>query len=341
MDQAQIKAWIDALGIPALFVADDTRIIAANDLAISVYNLNVAGLIYSAALRQPAAIEAIHACLEYHKIQTARIHHIENGTDTVFDLRCAYIDKGLRGVLITLKDLTDEGKNTQLHRDFVANVSHELRTPLTAISGFIETLQGSAKKDEKALDRFLGMMARQSARMDRLVSDLLSLSRIEAQERQRPSDTVYLHDLLATVIESYKAQDVEIISQLNAHDHAVQADADQLHQVFSNLIENAVKYGQAGAPITVTTKNVACDARLRVPAIRMSVCDTGAGIDPIHLPRLTERFYRIDGHRSREKGGTGLGLAIAKHIISRHRGRFEIKSKISQGSEFTAIIPTR
>jgi len=339
MDQVQIKAWIDALGMPALFVADDTRIIAANNLAISVYNVNVVGLIYSAALRQPAAIRATHACLEHHKIQTARIHHTENGTDTAFDLRCAYIDKGLTGVLITLKDRTEEDRNIQLHRDFVANVSHELRTPLTAISGFIETLQGAAKKDEKVLDRFLGMMAGQSARMDRLVSDLLTLSRIDAQERQRPGDSVDLRDLLAKVVDGYTSSKITITTEFLAKEHLVLGDADQLHQVFANLIENAIKYGATGGMITVKSEDIVMDRRLRARSIGVSVCDTGEGIAPLHLPRLTERFYRIDDHRSHDKGGTGLGLAIVKHIVARHRGRLSISSIVSQGSEFKVIIP--
>ncbi|MGB7243806.1 MAG: ATP-binding protein, partial [Sulfitobacter sp.] len=223
-------------------------------------------------------------------------------------------------------------------------VSHELRTPLTALMGFIETLRGPARDDPAARDRFLGIMADEAGRMNRLVGDLLSLSRVEANERSRPDATVDLHKILNAVVHTNTqladVAGVDLDPDLEQGPVYMVGDADQLTQVFTNLIENAVKYGAAGGRVTLRMKTVARDPALRQPAVRVHVIDYGAGIDPLHLPRLTERFYRADNHRSRALGGTGLGLAIAKHIINRHRGRLLIDSELGQGAEFTVILPT-
>jgi two-component system phosphate regulon sensor histidine kinase PhoR len=217
----------------------------------------------------------------------------------------------------------------------VANVSHELRTPLTALLGFIETLRGAARDDAVARERFLGVMEREAARMNRLVSDLLQLSRVEAAERVRPADPVDLAQVLAMTLTAVRplaeAAGVELVFDAPGS-LVVPGDADQLTQVFQNLIENAVKYGGAGKRVTITLSQGDRGAEV-------AVRDLGEGIAAIHIPRLTERFYRVDSHRSREKGGTGLGLAIVKHIVNRHRGRLVIDSSEGKGSTFTVILP--
>ncbi|MGR3547335.1 MAG: sensor histidine kinase, partial [Roseovarius sp.] len=226
--------------------------------------------------------------------------------------------------------------------DFVANVSHELRTPLTALMGFIETLQGPARHDQVAIDRFLGIMQSEAARMERLVRDLLSLSRVESEERVRPRDEVNLGQVIGSVLHALRplARDRACDISFEAPEGmVVRGNDDQLQQVFTNLVENAIKYGGKDNRITITLERTPRDATLRAPAIVARVRDQGPGIDPLHIPRLTERFYRVDTHRSREMGGTGLGLAIVKHIVNRHRGRLRISSTPGEGSEFSVILP--
>ena len=248
----------------------------------------------------------------------------------------------LSGAAISIEDRSRDEETEQMRRDFVANVSHELRTPLTALMGFIETLRGPARNDAAARDRFLDIMEREAGRMNRLVGDLLSLSRVEQDERRRPVQAVDLAALLRAEVATLTPAALAAGAQLDLHGAAgkvlIPGDADQLVQVFRNLIENAVKYGGGGV-VQVTLERLAHEPVLRGPAWSVTVADRGEGIEPQHLPRLTERFYRVDAHRSRGKGGTGLGLAIVKHIVSRHRGRLRIESTRGQGSSFTVILP--
>lgn len=192
--------------------------------------------------------------------------------------------------------------------------------------------------------QFLEIMSSEAARMERLVSDLLSLSRVEAEERLPLRDKVAIGALLTSVLSSLvpRASEttVEIITELPEHDLSVRAEADQLRQVFTNLIENAIKYGGAGGKVLVSLSAVEGQPALRgQPGVLVKVKDFGAGIDPLHIPRLTERFYRVDSHRSRQVGGTGLGLAIVKHIVQRHRGRLRIDSDLGKGAEFSVLLP--
>ena len=247
------------------------------------------------------------------------------------------------GALIALLDDGGAELAEQMRRDFVANVSHELRTPLTAMMGFIETLRGPARNDAVARDRFLDIMETEAGRMNRLIGDLLSLSRVQAEERRRPSDAVDLAALLRGVADTLtpmaSAAGVEVDLRGTDRPVSLPGDHDQLVQVFQNLVENAVKYGGSGGVVTVTLRRVDHEPVLRGPGWAVDVEDRGDGIEAMHLPRLTERFYRVDTHRSRAKGGTGLGLAIVKHIVSRHRGRLRIDSEKGQGSRFTVILP--
>jgi two-component system phosphate regulon sensor histidine kinase PhoR len=220
--------------------------------------------------------------------------------------------------------------------DFVANASHELRTPLATLSGFIETLLGPAAEDAPARARFLSIMADEAGRMSRLIDDLLSLSRIEMDKYVRPSATLDLSGVFADVGKTLAMRLEQDQRRLELDVPAglppVVGDRDQILQVLHNLISNALKYGQSGTPITVR-------AEARDGQVRISVIDRGEGIAAEHLPRLTERFYRVDSQRSRKMGGTGLGLAIVKHIVERHRGRLEIESQPGQGSVFSFTLP--
>lgn len=241
-------------------------------------------------------------------------------------------------MIMTLQDLTTQRQTEAVRADFVANVSHELRTPLSTLVGFIETLQGPARGDQDAADRFLGIMRDQAARMARLVEDLLSLSKIEMNASVLPSGALDARDLLHTVVESLSLQaenNNQSITFEPANDLWVRGDADELTQVFWNLIENALKYGRDDGNVRVV---MAADEDGQ--GVRIDVIDDGEGIEEEHIDRLTERFYRVDKGRSRAMGGTGLGLAIVKHIVARHRGALNISSTIGKGSTFSVTLPT-
>jgi two-component system phosphate regulon sensor histidine kinase PhoR len=259
-------------------------------------------------------------------------------------LRAVETDVG-GGVLVCFEDVTHLEQAGQMRRDFVANVSHELRTPLTALLGFIETLRGPALGDVVATDRFLSMMQAEAERMEHLVHDLLSLSRVEAQERVRPTEPVDLNAMIGSVIHGLRPlarqSDVEIAADQPDTALTVPGDAEQLRQVVSNLIENAIKYGGQGKTIHVRLETTESEPLVRGPAAVITVRDEGPGIAPEHIPRLTERFYRVDSHRSRAMGGTGLGLAIVKHIVGRHRGRLRIESTPGRGGHVPGHPATR
>ncbi|MEM8790065.1 MAG: ATP-binding protein [Pseudomonadota bacterium] len=243
-------------------------------------------------------------------------------------------------VLVVIEDVTQNHLAAAVHRDFVANASHELKTPLSSIAGIIETLQGHARGDAAATERFVDMMASQTDRMKRLVEDLLSLNRIELNERIAPRETQPIRrivwetaDALLPVAEDHGvALDVAAASDL-PH---VRGNREELAQVFSNLIENAIKYGGEGTTVTIVVEP---EDAARPDMIGISVTDRGPGIAREHIPRLTERFYRVSISRSRERGGTGLGLAIVKHIVNRHRGELEIESELGDGSKFIVWLP--
>ena len=238
--------------------------------------------------------------------------------------------------LLTFHDLTAQRRVDRMRADFVANASHELRTPLASLSGFIETLQGPAKNDVEARERFLGIMVDQARRMSRLIDDLLSLSRIELNEHLRPQAVVDLVAIVGVVCDTLaplaKERGVELVVTGREQPLLVQGERDELTRLFENLIENALKYGGGGKRVEVVLAREGAEA---VATVR----DFGPGIAPEHLPRLTERFYRVDAQHSRAEGGTGLGLAIVKHILSRHRGRLAIESELGKGASFVARIP--
>ena len=244
-------------------------------------------------------------------------------------------------VLVAFHDLTPLRRVEQMRADFIANASHELRTPLAALAGFIETLQGSARDDAAARTRFLPIMQAQATRMARLIDDLLSLSRIELNAHLRPDKQVDLVAIMRQVADSLQtlARDrgVEISVKAAADRLQVLGDRDELMRVFENLIENALKYAASGKKIDIAAGVGEGGKNAREVAVK--VRDFGPGIAPEHLPRLTERFYRVDVTESRAQGGTGLGLALVKHILNRHGGRLTIASVPGQGATFTAHLP--
>lgn len=338
MDQDMLDEVLSGLPLPALMIGADERISGCNSAALTLLGAGLVGRHHAFVLRQPEVLAAITSAMVSRQMAEAR--HVIPGPSHEVIHRLTAAPVG-RFVLCTFEDLSDREQMDAMRRDFVANVSHELRTPLTSVLGFIETLRGPAREDHLARDRFLAIMQTEAERMVRLVRDLLHLSKVEAQERQRPTDRHDVARLIYSAAQSLRptADAAKVRLMLVGFDDPVEifADPDQITQVATNLIENAIKYGGSGKEVIVTLSH---EIGPRGPKVRLAVKDQGEGIDSFHLPRLAERFYRIDGHRSREKGGTGLGLAIVKHIAHRHRGRLVIDSAPGEGSTFSVLLPS-
>ena len=345
MPRTTIAQALCAVPDPMLRIDPAGQIDEVNPAAEALLGQWIRGRSYITALRQPALISEIETAFRNPGMPpaTARYARSDQAGETIYKVQVTPLDGDLGGVLLHFTDTSHLHEAEEMRRDFVANVSHELRSPLTALMGFIETLRGPAKDDPAARDRFLSIMEDQALRMNRLVGDLLSLSRVEAEERIRPSRDVDLRNLLDGVIaaldQTARDQDSAIGIEAAPGDYRLRGDMDQLTQVFMNLTENALKYGGPGRPVTLCLSEGEGRGAQRGPVVQVDVIDNGDGIDPIHLPRLTERFYRVDSHRSREMGGTGLGLAIVKHIVNRHRGRLRIFSEPGRGSTFSVILP--
>ncbi|MGB3243130.1 MAG: ATP-binding protein [Sulfitobacter sp.] len=342
MTDGPLTALLNALPLPTLAIDQGERIAAANKAAQTILGQGIEGRHFITVLRQPAVAEAVEQSL---KDDTSRVVPYLTGdgdTEVTYDVHVQRV-VGRRLVMVSLQDVTQLTQAGQMRRDFVANVSHELRTPLTSLMGFIETLKGPARDDVAARDRFLGIMGSEAERMNRLVGDLLSLSRVESQGRLRPTQRINLAGVITTTMRNLSAlaDEAKVVLNLDLGTSPIHVlgDSDQLQQVFTNLIENAIKYGGKNGVVDIAAQIVDHDPALRAPAVRIVVADHGPGIDPQHLPRLTERFYRADSHRSRALGGTGLGLAIVKHILNRHRGRLKVTSELGNGAQFTVSIP--
>ncbi|WP_439155887.1 sensor histidine kinase [Yoonia sp.] len=336
-----MAALINALPLAVMVVGDDDRVRAVNAPLEAMLGQNLLGKHHITALRQPAILDAIMLAREGAMPVTAQYMGREGDRDTTYRVVVAPADGN---IVISFEDRTATEYAGQMRRDFVANVSHELRTPLTALLGFIETLGGAARNDDAARDRFLAIMTHEANRMTRLVDDLLSLSRVEDDERVRPRGQVDIGELLESVIKGLEPQaasaDMTVTLEQPDQNVMVPGDHGQLVQVFTNLVENAIKYGASGGNVVVSLSPQAMHQRLRGEGVEIVVADQGEGIPAHHIPRLTERFYRVDSHRSRAIGGTGLGLAIVKHIVNRHRGRFSVESKQGQGTRVHVLLPT-
>lgn len=325
-----------------ILVDAEGRTVFANDLSdLGVAAMRI-GEHFTVSLRAPGLIDAVDQALTAGAA-TSVVFSRRRAQERHFSAFVGPVPEGAGDVraMIVVTEETQTRRAEQLHRDFVANASHELKTPLASITGFIETLQNSARSDPAVHERFLGIMAAQAERMKRLVEDLLSLNRIELKEHVAPREQVDLAAVLeaavAATLES--APDTGVVAApappASGAATMVRGDANELSQVFINLIENAYKYGaNRRAPVIRFVERA--DRR---GVIGVSVEDHGPGIAKEHLPRLTERFYRVDDAVSRNSGGTGLGLAIVKHVVSRHRGELTVDSALGRGSVFTVWLP--
>lgn len=358
------EAILEALHDPLVLVRRERQVIRANTAARGLFGERMVGRDLAASLRNPAVLQAVDAVLGGAASRTVEFT-LPVPVERIYEIRVKPFlrrhaaespdgEGDERIAILTLYDITTIKRSEQMRADFIANASHELRTPLSSLSGFIETLRGPARDDPEASERFLSIMQEQASRMTRLVSDLLSLSRIELDEHMPPAGRVDIEVAIAGVIDALhlkaEARGIRLIFTTGDDEvPEVVGDEDQLTQVVQNLISNAIKYTRADTDVIITV-GLSDGAAVGVPLagsrprgrghmVSVSVADQGEGIPRIHLPRLTERFYRVDAARSRAMGGTGLGLAIVKHIVNRHRGRMTIESAVGVGSTFTIYLP--
>ena len=338
---AAAEAIIAAVPDPLILIDRRRRIVRANAAAGEFIGPGAEPRDLAAALRNPLLLAAADAVLTGEPVHSVEFT-LSVPVERVLRAHLASIGgPALDGAaaILTLHDVTTLRRSEQMRADFIANAGHELKTPLATLIGFIETLLGPAREDPAARERFLGIMREQAGRMARLVDDLLSLSRIELNEHVAPTGRVALAPLVDEVARGLELRAAErgirIAHTLPADLPEVQGDRDELAQIFQNLVDNAVKYARPHSAVTVTG---GLGGGAAAALVRVTVADQGEGIPGEHLPRLTERFYRVDTARSRELGGTGLGLAIVKHVLNRHRGRLDIASTLGQGSTFTVWL---
>ena len=339
-----LHAIVSGLPDPVIALDRDGRVVALNEPARVLAPALRQGEPVTLALRMPELTEAIdRACTrgEQQRVEYSERVPLDRWFEAVaMPVKRTPDARSPDLVLLTFRDLTPLRRVEEMRADFVANASHELRTPLAALSGFIETLQGPARDDVKARERFLAIMQEQARRMARLIDDLLSLSRIELNAHRRPDAPVDLIPIVRQVVDGLQtlARDRGVTIEITADDALmVLGDRDELVRLFENLVENALKYGAPGKRVDVKlSRGTAADDQAEAVA---SVRDYGPGIAPEHMPRLTERFYRVDVRESRAQGGTGLGLALVKHILNRHRGRLSIESAPGEGATFTVHLP--
>ena len=342
---APLRDVLEALPDPAILLDAGGGIVQFNSKAGDQYaGLRTARRL-SSIFRHPELLDAVAAVRRVTGPVTVTFDErvpIERRTAaTLAVLKAAPGAKGAGPLLLLcLRDLTEQERINQMRADFIANASHELRTPLASLLGFIETLQGPARDDAEARERFLDIMARQAERMSRLIDDLLSLSRVEMNAHLWPTGHVELGETVRYVADTLDPiagdSNVTLEREIPAEAVLVRGDRDELVQVFQNLVQNAIKYGRDGGRVRVRLARQGRNGG--AGRVAVSVSDDGPGIAPEHLPRLTERFYRVDDASSREKGGTGLGLAIAKHVVNRHRGELKIESEPGKGSTFTVLL---
>ena len=341
MPPSASELLLSALPDPVLLVDAGGLVTFANPAATELFGARIRSAPLRAHLRHPE-VASLFADMQRGATEaSATIVRTGATSETVWRVTVRRLAPETTAV--SLRDISDLVVAEAQRRDFIANVSHELRSPLTVLAGFIETLQGPAADDPQARNEFLSIMARETARMTGLVADLLSLSRVESSERIRPREAVSLADVLNSTLAALRPQaeaaGVAVICDVPTDLPQVTGDHDQLEQVYHNLLENALKYGASGGKVEISAQCESALPGFDGPIIRVSVRDHGEGIDPVFIPRLTERFYRVDPARTRETGGTGLGLAIVKHILGRHRGRLIINSRPGEGACFQTLLP--
>jgi len=346
-------ALLDSVGIPFFIVSDEGTILFASKEAVGNFDL-VPGRGFFEVFRNPqfaTAVSEVRATGTRRSFQyresppreryfTVDVHPLETG-GTMPAIPGQEDGEDLSGAVgVSFINITESIRTQKMRSDFIANVSHELRTPLSSIRGFIETIRGPARHDEAARDRFLGIMQEQAERMARLIDDLLSLSRIEMKSHLPPSGEVGANELVIAVShelrEVAQTAGVTLDTVLLPEECRIRGDRDELLSVMINLAENACKYGASGGKVELSVKLLGEPPRR---SVRFAIRDFGPGIAPEHLPRLTERFYRVDVDESRKSKGTGLGLAIVKHILNRHGTRLHIESAIGHGSVFSFDMP--
>jgi len=341
-----IESLIGGLPGPAIVLDHDGRVIAFNEAATSLAPALRRGEPALITLRMPELVDAIRRASKRREPQ--RVEFFERvPRDRWFEAFVTPVKLATGGdgrsdiLLMTFNDLSPLRRVEEMRADFIANASHELRTPLAALLGFIETLQGSAKDDPVAREKFLAIMQGQATRMARLIDDLLSLSRIELNAHLQPNTAVDLARIVRQVVDGLQtlARDREVEIKVSAPPEPliVLGDRDELVRALENLVENALKYAAAGKRVDIALTRA--QTRAATPEARIAVRDYGPGIAPEHLPRLTERFYRVDVADSRAQGGTGLGLALVKHVLNRHGGRLTVESTLGAGATFTIHLP--
>lgn len=330
----QTRLLLEQLPMPVMLLDGTEQVLFANQSMRDVLGPGLDRKRASAVLRNPDVLAAIAGAGRGESSDVPFTLPVP--VERHFQAYAARISAVPPMTVLLLHDLTVVRRSEQMRADFIANASHELRTPLAAVTGFIDTLRGHAKDDEGAREKFLEIMAIETARMRRLIHDLMSLTRIEMNEHVPPLGRVGLEGAVrqaaAALIPLAAADDITVTVEASAGLPPVLGEHDELVQLFQNLIHNAIKYGREGGRVQVTLGQQDGQA---FGAVR----DEGEGIAPNAIPRLTERFYRVDVKRSRERGGTGLGLAIVKHIVNRHQGRLSIESKLGEGSVFTVFLP--
>ncbi len=342
---AAMRVLAEALPDPVILLSPEGHVLFCNAQTRALFASLREGSHISSVIRTPELLDAVAAAPVLGRAVTVtyaeRVPVGRRMAATIAPLAGGGEGAGADNILVLLRDLTEIERINQMRADFIANASHELRTPLASLRGFIETLQGSAKGDPAARDRFLPIMAEQASRMTRLIDALLSLSRVEMNAHVPPSHLVDLNDVLGHAKDTLDplARDMGFKFEVGRFPRPaiVRGDRDELTQVIQNLAHNALKYGVRGGAVRIEAKHIPALGR-QAGRYTIAVIDNGPGIAPEHLPRLTERFYRIDVAASREKGGTGLGLAIVKHILNRHRGELAIASKPGKGSTFTVML---
>jgi two-component system phosphate regulon sensor histidine kinase PhoR len=339
--------FLDGLTDPVLLVDPSRIVVGGNRAARQFLGEHAVGTKLDDLLDNPEIREAVEASLRGAP-GTSREVSLPYPISRTYDLNIWRLpdlkSPGPAWAMMIFHDVTASKKAAQMRADFVANVSHELRSPLSSLLGFIETLQGPARDDPAATERFLGIMEAEARRMTRLINDLLALSKLETEEHIRPEDEVALGPILTHVtnLVSVRAKERSMEIEIE-HPEAlppVLGDPDELTQVFQNLISNAVSYGRPDSRIRVAAARLENLADGAVTGVKVSVTNDGDGIPEDEIPRITERFYRVDKGRSRSMGGTGLGLAIVKHIVARHRGQLDVKSTPGAQTTFSVSLPS-
>jgi len=347
-EQALQERLMEVLPDPLLQVSPRGRVIYANRAALDRFGTELVGRPLSRIIRDPDVLGAVTTAFDADLASQLTIAEPRaRGRRFQVEVLPVRIPGGPPRVVIVLRERTSEHLSQRMMSDFVANASHEIRTPLTTVRGLIDTLRGPAHDDPAARDRFLATMGAEAERMNRLVDELMALSQVELMEHDRPRKPVRVDDVLAAVQSAQSARaaaaNVELALELASALPDVPGDADQLHQVVANLVDNALKYGASGGRIELRARTYEAAppraGRLAgLAAVAVEIADFGDGIPPEAIPRLTERFFRVDASRSRRLGGTGLGLAIVKHIVSRHRGHLAVDSILGEGSRFTVYL---